>query len=332
MKKIISAITTLIVIVACLCALVACDGGLQLYIPDGVEVLSVANIINDGRIGGAKRVSTHITEKDDDAIAKCNSGEADLAILPTNAAVKICSTSGRYVMFSVNVYGSLYIVGTRQIESLKDLQGERLFSIGKGDFPETVLKKICSAQNVGYREYDGDDTLFGYIMVKYFDKASTVIERVLQGEADFALLEEPYASRLVGGLLESGKTAYNLFDMQTLWQASFESEQSGYPQASLVVKKDLLTGDFGKRLENALAGNAEFLKQNVDKLGDILQKAGSALTVKFTQEFVDRCNTRFIPAADARADLEKYIEALGGMDGLLPLKEEIFYGGTTPAE
>ena len=329
-KKIICFVLTLAAIAATLCVAASCRQGekLSLYVPDGAPALAVANIIDGGKIGGgtlgSQPVDTVVTTGEN-VIAKCGSGEADMAILPTNAAVKICSAGGEYALFSVNVYGVLYIVGTEQLTSLKQLEGKRLYSIGLGNTPEYVFKTVCDSQGVEYEEYDGDNTLYGKVMLKYFTDASEIIPQILNGKADFALVGEPAATQLVGKLLEKGKSAFNLFDLQQMWKDAVGSDKEGYPQASLIVKKSLLReSDFRRRLDKTLGDNKQFLDKNADKIKDILQSAGSLLTVDFTAEVIKRCNLVYTDAYEARSDIEKYLAKFAGMESLLPLDPDMF--------
>lgn len=328
MKKFVLTMAILTIFAAFVCTAVACQKGdeLLLYVPDGAPALSVATIINDGAVGDtvATRSVRTVIADGNEVIAKCSSGEADMAVLPTNAAVKICSVRDDYVLFSVNVYGVLYIVGTQQVTSLKDLQGERLYSIGLGNTPQYVFQTICDAQGVQYREYDGENTLYGEIMLKYFNDAQEIIPQVLNGTVKFALIGEPAASQLVGKLLSSGKTAYTLFDLQQLWQQTTKSEQAGYPQASMIVKRELFENeDLRYMLNESLSANAQFLKDNAAQLKDILQSAGSTLTVNFNPELLARCNITYVKGYEAKADIETYLGKFQGMQQYLPLKNEI---------
>lgn len=330
MKKFALTMAIIAIFAAFVCTAVACRRGdeLLLYAPDGAPALSVAKIINDGCIGDAttrKQSVVSVVTTGEEVTAKCGNGEADLAVLPTNAAVKICSVRDDYALFSVNVYGVLYIVGTQQLTDLKDLQGKRLYSIGEGNTPEYVFEKICDQNKVSYEKYDEKETLYGKVMLKYFKDASEIIPQIIQGNADFALLGEPAATQLIGKLLEKNKPAYNLFNLQTLWQQATDSDAAGYPQASLIVKRSLLSdGDFRARLDASLSANSEFLNANATKIKDVLCNAGSALQINFTNEIFERCNLIYTDAYAAKADIEKYLAEFDAMRQYLPLQDDIF--------
>lgn len=320
MKKLISIILTATII--CLaCALCACNGEateLSLYVPDGAPTLSVAKIIHDGKVG-SNTVNTVVTTGEE-VVAKCASGEADIAVLPTNAAVKICSTRDDYQIFSVNVYGVLYVVGTERIDTISQLKGQTLYSIGLGNTPEYVFKTICDKQGVNYDGGDG-------ITIQYESDASTIIRQLLQGKAKFALIGEPAVTQLTKNAASLGKTVYNLFDLQQLWQQATGSDKVGYPQACMIVKKELLTDNFAKKLTDELSANKAYvLKQATDSsLKAELMMNGSTLDVDYTADLIERCNISFVPAAEAKSDVERYLSAFQGMANFLPLYDGVIY-------
>ena len=316
MKKFVAIIISVILLVTACACFAACDGegGLKLYVPDGAPAMSVVKIMNDGKVG-ADKVKTMVTTGED-VVAKCASGEADMAVLPTNAAVKICHDRNDYLLFSVNVYGVLYVVGTEQINNISELQGQTLHSIGLGNTPEYVFKAICD--NKGVR-YEGD----GAINIVYATDASSINPLVLSGDAKFALIGEPAVTQLSNKLASKGKQLYNLFDLQAMWQELTGSEELGYPQASMIVKKSLLSDVFAHELSEALYANAEFATAHLDQLNGIMRGAGSSLDLIYTEALLERCNLRAIPAALARDDLSKYLAKFGAVANFL--SDDIFY-------
>ena len=310
MKKYIAILVVILLILTCAFALCACEtDGLALYAPDGAPALSVAKIISDGKVGDYK-VTTTVTKDGDEVVTKCASGEADMAVLPTNAAVKVMNRNSDYLMFTVNVYGVLYIVGTEQIDSISDLQGKLLYSIGLGNTPELVFKAICDTQNVSYVTVADDKVDSGEaINIQYHEGASAIMPKMIakSNTAKFALLGEPAVTQLKNNAQKNNVTIYDLFDLQQLWQEATGSDESGYPQASLIVKKDLLTDEFAAELLAALQATYEFATSHLSELNSIMGGVGSSLNLNYTVELLDRCNLTAISASSAMDDLNKYL-------------------------
>ena len=329
MKKFSVVTICLVAILSLSCALCGClrtpsgdklPDSISCYVPDGAPALAVANIASCKKIAGVS-VSTVVTTGED-VVAKCASGEADMAVLPTNAAVTICNKRNDYLLYSVNVHGLLYVVGTKNITELSQLEGTVL-SIGLGNTPEFVFKTVLDNKGVTY----GDN---GDIDFQYYADGSTIIPLLMQsatkGETKFAVLGEPAVSNLLNKAAEQGKDMFRLFDLQQLWQEATDSDTTGYPQASLIVKKTLLNNkEFADSLHQLVFSNGEYLQQNLSSLNALMKSVGSSLDVDYTAEIINNCNIHAVLAKDVKDDLNTYLQKFSAVAELLPLSQDIFY-------
>jgi len=319
MKKLIVILICIVVVLSfslCGCS----DKNVSLYVPDGAPALAVANIADAEKVGDTA-VETIVTTGED-VVAKCATGEADMAILPTNAALTICNKRSDYLLYSVNVHGLLYVVGTKQIDDITALQGA-VYSIGLGNTPEYVFKTVLDHNNVDYSNG-------GAVQLQYFADASSIVPLLLQaaqkGETKFAVLGEPAVSNLLNKAAEQNKDMFRLFDLQRFWQQAVGSDTLGYPQASLIVKKDLLSNDaFAASLERLIFENDDFLKQNLSTLNDLMKSIGSNLDVNYTAEIIDKCNLKAVFAKDVKTDIETYLGKFAAMQQYLPISQNLFY-------
>lgn len=310
-----------IVIVFCMsfaCAFVGCDNGeqLQVYVPDGAPLLAIANIVDSGKIGSYKANVTVSTGED--ITTKCGSGQADIAVLPTNAAVKVCSTRNDYQLFTTNVWGLLYVIGSSNISSLDELSGKTVSSIGMGQTGEYLFKRILDVNDVSYTDKSG-------VTINYVAEGTTAVTSLMQNKCDFALVGEPLATTAINNAKSNGKMLYRVFDLQQLWQDVTKSDKEGYPQASVIVKKSLLRQEgFAAALYNVLSQNNEFLSQNIDRLTDILSSVNSSLKANFTIEIIERCNLNTVKACDIKQEIYDYLEQIGKQFTQM-LKDDLYY-------
>lgn len=300
----------IVVLVGALVCVAACDnspeGKLVCYVPDGAPTLSIANIMATKKIGNAD--VDVVVSTGNDVVAKCTSGEADMAVLPTNAAVKICTERNDYQLFSVNVYGVLYVVGTKQISSLAELKGQVVHSIGLANTPEYVFSAVLDNAKIDFEKHVDSAKDANTVGIKYYDDASGILPLVLGGKVQFALVGEPAVTNLTAKAAEKGITIYNLFDLQQEWKNAVGSDQNGYPQASMIVKKEWLQKQgFASVLEKTVKANQQYLLDNLATLKDLMQSYGSTLNVDYTKEIIERCNLCAVLAKDAKRDIEKYL-------------------------
>ena len=207
MKKSLSIITLIVLVAAMVFTLAACQPNLPdediaptsvtLYTPDGAPAMSVAKIIADGKIGDTT-ATVEIAQNAQDIVAKATKAERELelAVLPTNAAATVYNaTKGDYVLFSINTYGLLYIMGTEEVSDLNALKGQVLYSIGMGQVPQYVFDKVLA--HAGIQKVNNSDVAEeGKLAVKYADNAQGITPLLLQGKAKFGLLGEPAATQL----------------------------------------------------------------------------------------------------------------------------------------
>ena len=318
MKKVILIAISFVFCLSVVFAFAGCDNGeqLQIYVPDGAPSLAGANIIDGGKIGDYKANVTISTGED--VVAKCGSGQADIAIVPTNAAVKVCSTRNDYHLFTANVWGLLYVVGWSDVSSILELNGKTVASIGMGNTGEYLFKRILDVNGVSYEDSNG-------VKLNYVDDGTTAVGMLMQNKCDFALLGEPAATNAINKATANGKTLYRAFDLQALWQDVTGSDKTGYPQASVIVKKSLLVQHgFADALYKVLVENGNFLSNNVEKLGEMLQSAGSLLTVNYTADIIARCNINVVKACNVKQEISDYLQQFGKQFAQM-LKDEIYY-------
>lgn len=322
MKKI--AVLSLLIAICTLLSVtvVACGDGLdeqlQIYVPDGAPALAVASVIKNSAIGSYKANVTVTTGEN--VKAKCASAnpEADVAILPTNACVAICSSTDAYRLFTTNVWGLLYVIGYEDISDLSELKGKTIASIGLGDTGERLFKRILDERNVSYTDKDG-------VAIDYVADGTTAVGYLMQGKCDFALVGEPVATNAINNAKVKGKTLYRVFDLQLLWQEVTDSDISGYPQASVIVKKSLLErAGFADALYGALSQNSLFLASNVEGLTELLQSAGSSLKTAFTADIIESCNLNAVKACQIKSEIQSYLEQLGNKFAQM-LKDDLYY-------
>ena len=344
MKKYISFVSAVLMVAIIAVSLFACQPNttpevpaapenVSVYVPDGAPAMAIANIIKSGKIGADTKANVTLTTGQN-VIAKAQKGEADIAVLPTNAAATVYNaTKGAYRMLSVNVYGLLYLMGTTQIQSLSDLVGKEVQSIGLGNTPEYVFKRILKANNL--EAVNSDEAVSGKVAVRYHEDGSTVIPLFVAGKAQFAVLGEPAATNLVNKMKkDKGVEVYTLANLQKEWKAAVNSSSEGYPQACVIVKKELLENvTFLSALRAALADGVKFATESYAELGEILKGAGSALTVKYTKDLVERCNLRYTEASTngLKQDVVEYLKEFGfSAEGTKPnntLPDEAFFFG-----
>ena len=282
-------------------------GDINIYCPDGAPALAIAGLLSENTIDGydisfSVVSSTQITNY----VQKSNQ-LADVAILPVNAAAKICGTGDDYMMVSVLTHGNLYIVSDEQI-SLNDLVGKKVGVIGQGLVPDLTLKAVLDKNNIEYEA--SSDEISGKVALSYYGSGEELMPAMKQNKIKIGLLPEPAATKIVTKL----NTAYTYrLDLGALYDA----QTGGYPQAVMIVKKSLsesfinaLITKVKASIDFALADeNAETVVSAVN--ARLAEGVVASLDSFVTADVIDRCGIYYQDAVSAKESVNAYLNSIG---------------------
>lgn len=310
MKKLLALVTALL-----LCFSFAACGGetpppgtktYQFYVPDGAPALTVANFA----VPSAQLFDFSLHVVNASSIAAHASTDADLAIMPVNAASKLFGNGESMKMLAVVTHGNLFVVGNGEAESLSDLYGKTLGVIQRGNVPDLTLKAIFEEQGIAYEE--SETAVEGKVAIRYYNVATDMLPALKQGLLDFGVLPEPAATNSALPVR---------FSLQTLYG------ENDYPQAVLMAKTEALddwSDQYVADLLNALSESIAWVKADeegrpaaaVANLSAYLEEGldSSLDGTKLTHTSIVNCNLSVQPAADAKDSVLGYLAKIGAIE------------------
>lgn len=326
MKKLFAIILTLI-LTASMLSLVACDpnntdgpntpkGTITVAMPDGAPVLAVYNLLKNVKTLDGYQMEYKILSGAANIGTSVLTGEADVAVMPTNVAAKLFNNGADIKLMSVNIFGVLYMVGkTPLINGLEDLKGKVLLNIGRGGSPDITTKLILDKNNIPYEE--SETAIEGKVALRYCADASEVIALLKTDKADYGVMGEPAVTNAVKAL-----SASIVMDLQSVWNDSVG--ENSFTQAGVVLGKSVYNDkNFVNALYAALNENLDYIYTDAQNVKQTLIDNGSALKVDFTTEVLNRCNLKNQKAADIQSKLEAYFTEVMAYD-------KTFIGGKIP--
>lgn len=150
---------------------------------NGPTGIGMANLAQD-----ADRYSCEFVGATDQVVTAVANGSVDIAAVPTNLASTLYhKTEGGVQMIAVDALGSLYLLenGDEDVQSIADLAGKTVYATGKGANPQYILEYLIEQAGLSV----GED-----VDVQYLSEHSELAARVASGEADLAMLPEPFVS------------------------------------------------------------------------------------------------------------------------------------------
>lgn len=214
----------------------------------------------------------------------------DMIIAPVNVGIKTWKDAGAYQLDGILTWGNLYVVSP---DENWNESGKTIALFGEQAVPGMVFTDLypdCQAN------------------MEFYPSVSEASAALLSGKADSAMLAQPAAAGAVAKASQDGTTLSIVGDLQTAWQDAHESEQKGYPQAALFVKKDKAEeyasqiGALKTYIENA---TPEKIEEAVDAYG--AEQLGVP-NAKLAASTWDAQNIHYVAAKDCKEDLQKFLD------------------------
>ena len=284
------------------------NNAVQVVVPDGAPAISIANIMKDRQVGDRQTEVTIGVGQTDTVVARVKSGEADIAIMPTNAAVALANQQIGIELVTVNSDGLLYLMGKdSDVREMSDLKGKVVKVIGEGQIPDLVFQYILK-QN-GLEVVRSDTKVEGKVALSYVEAGSAIVGGMKAGTVELGLLPEPVATN---SLKAAGTT--EIFDIQEEWKAAAGTD-SGYPMSCLVVQKTFLESEenvaYLKAFVEKMEQNLTYVPENTAEVVETMKGYESAAITALTAESVQRMNMKVIRAADAEEMVKAFCTKVG---------------------
>lgn len=300
MKKFIKIICILSIVCMIAVGLTACkadNDNYTLVAPDGAPALAVMNLFGK-EFAGAK-IDISLTAATNIASSAM---ENDLAILPSNVAVNLFNGGRDIKMIGVVTFGNIYMISSlnQQVESLENLKGKLVYSIGQNSVPDFVFRSILKSKNIDFEV--GESAVEGKVVIKYA-QAPAIISYLVQNKASgveaYGIIAEPAVTNAVN----KGLTL--VFDLQELYS---NGDSYGYAQAVLIASpKAYEDRNFIKAMIKQMEKNEEYLLANYTEGYNLIKEKYPSTTLPeaMGENTVRKSNVGFMSARDAKESFVK---------------------------
>lgn len=265
----------------------------------GPTGIGMAKLIADSKDGNtANNYTFTVAAAADEFKEKFLKGEIQIASVPTNLAAALYNaTEGKVRVLAVNTNGVLSILqnGGEAITSLSDLRGKTLYAAGKGSNPEYILRYILEKNNLKI----GED------INVIFDEATVINQKLIKGEAEFAMLPEPAASTV----MTKSQAIKKVISINDEWSKISDTKL----MMGCVVALDSYVSANAAAVEKFLEeykASIEFAKTNVDAAAQYCTDAGITAAVPIAKKAIPDSNLCFITANDMKAGLVDFYSVL----------------------
>lgn len=165
----------------------------------------------------------------DQAVAAVVNKSVDIAAVPTNLAATLYKkTNGGVSVIAATTTGVLHILTKDQnVKTIADLKGKKLYATGQGATNEYVLNFLLEKNGLVL----GKD-----IEVIYKAEHSELASLMLTGEAEYALLPDPFATTVTN----KNKDIKKVIDLANAWESVPENNNNNLIMGCLIVRNEYL--------------------------------------------------------------------------------------------
>ncbi len=277
---------------------------LTVSVPDGVPALTMTKMIHENNVIDENVTIEYTVEKTTDALgAKVMSGEADIAIVPSNLAAQTYNKELGYKIAATGSWGSFYLIsGDEAIVEPNDFKGKEITTIGKNLTPDIMLRHILALKEV---EADKD------VAINYLNGATELAPSYLSGKAAMASVPEPMLSII----MEKKPATTILLDFNEEWKKAHDSKD-GYPQSSLIIKSDVIekNKEFVEKFLVAYEESINWANSNPEELGEYAVALELAVNPAVLPEALKRANMKYVPIEESRDDYKTFFQVLFDME------------------
>ncbi|MFW5800493.1 MAG: ABC transporter substrate-binding protein [Spirochaeta sp.] len=250
-------------------------------------------IADPTRLGEDYIIRTETYATPDLAISQIMSGQVDIAALPTNLASILYNRNSSVSMLGASGGGVLYVVADREME-LEDIAGHTVHTIARGATPDIMLRTL--ANETGLQE--GLD-----YHIQYASDQTELAQNLVAGRVTLAVLPEPFVTRVT----QANSQLKIAVDLQELYTRHYGMEY--YPMTAIVVRSEFARSN-PEAVQEWLQDMPQAQQWLRDNLPEAAEAAGETIGIPadIIQAAFPRLNLTWIPAQEARAEVETYLQ------------------------
>ena len=253
------------------CAQNEADGDFSYTVamPDGAPALAVAHLmVEDMQFGG--EVNYKVVNSNA-IVQQVSGGEADICILPVNAAVQVAGSGKEYSLLGTVTHGNLYMLSAKHPDgqitasNLSTLVGKTVGCMQLSSFVGNVFKIILDDNGISYEVVESADVAKEDCvnLINIADPASGISP---SAEFDYMIGAEPVVTAKINGSASAATPLRLVGDLQALYG------EEGYPQAVMLAKNSVIeeNEEFITDFISAVEANAEWIASDGAVMSDIV--------------------------------------------------------------
>lgn len=244
-----------------------------------------------------------ITAAPDEIVGKLTTGAVDIAAIPTNLAATLYQkTSGKVKLLAVNTKGVLYLLENgNTVNSIADLKGKTIYSIGEGANPEYILRYLLSQNGL---DPDKD------VKLSFVSENEELIVLLNNGTAQVAQVPEP---AVTSAKIKNPDLRVAL-SINDAWKALNDGSE-------LLMGCVVVRSEFADQNPEAVKAFLEEYKvsiqdanKDVDTTAELCEKYDIIPKAAVAKAAIPNCNLTYMDGEEMKSALKGYLQVLYDAD------------------
>ena len=208
----------------------------KVVVPANAPAICIAKMASDAAAVADGAVTEYeVLQAPDMLQARLLSGEADIAIVPSNLSAILYAKGTGVRLAGAVVWGILYGLTSESVNSIEDLKGKTIITFGRGLTPDVTVRELLNA----YGLTPDKDVIFNYVQ-----SGQEAAAAFISGKGSFVILPEPMVSMVL--TKKSGSKVF--LDVQNAWKEKLRGRTKKTHRKSSRLRCSLLssTGTINK--------------------------------------------------------------------------------------
>lgn len=293
---------------------------IRVFMINGPTGIGAVNLMENSANGKtANKYNFSVVTEPNEIVAKISTGQADIAAISTNLAAKIYNkTGGGVYVLAVNTSGVLKMLTMNtEIKDFNDLKGKKVYAMGKGANPETIINYLLKRDGIKNEELSLNFLADASELATVFAKEPNAVIIAPEPAASSILIKYP-----------SAKVALDLTDEWCRYKGN-----GGIWMGCIIARKDFVDNNASlvEAFLNEYEASVKSAETDVKISAELCEKYGIIANRKIAEKSLPQSNICFVSGEKMKRDLSKYLNVLYNFDnqsigGKLP-KDDFYYEG-----
>lgn len=258
----------------------------------------------DALSGWAEQVSFRHWRTPDQLRAMVVSGDVDISAVPVNVAAIFHNRGEPVKLLNVSVWNLLWLVSRDpDVTQLTDLHGKPLLIPYRNDMPDLAFRLVASTANTPVEQQ---------FNLRYSANPVDIVQQLLAGHADHAILPEPAASLLLMRDKQQTKNPplHRALSLATLWQQRFPQSPE-MPQAGLMAGRTVVNNTaLQQAINRAYAHASDWCMAHPKACAQLAHKYLPHLPVTAAAQAIQNAGLKARSAGQSQAALEHFFQQI----------------------